>query len=293
MYARYSKMIQELHEDFSEMLNQKHSKDANVESLGLSEKARRRIETNEIKIKERFIGGGKKIFIPVQVIHRSEKYGDFSIEYKSYNGLVAFNAAKKHDKSESRWKKQYLSHGIFDFYLDAKQRYKELYDGEVTHYNVFQDLYEHVTYDQCLGVYNGEEIIHENIDSDQSDALMVLSWLFFEQELNYGSLDFQQYSNFKKENDFRPRDMIMGFLSMMYANKELFDSYPHWTESKGTKKTPQFGTGGYSSLDVSYKRFFESLKGNLDSNPSLFCDGAIITMFDLLHASTGKNPVLA
>ncbi|MDQ6468839.1 hypothetical protein RCC94_15175 [Exiguobacterium acetylicum] len=292
MYVEYSRIIQGLHEDFSSIMNQEYDLDTNYDELTLSANASVRIQTGEIRLLEHRISDDKKLIFPVKVIYESEKYGEFSIVYKSYRGLVAKNAASKYARSEPRWREQYLSHGIFDFYLDAKNRYGELYGGDATHYNVFQDLYKHVTYEQCLSIYRGENIIDRNMNHDQADVLTVLSWLFFEQELNYGSLRFQQYSNFRKEEEFRPRDMIMGFLSMMYTDKKVFDSYSHWNFSKGVKATPLFGAGGYLRLDATYKKFFENLKGNLDSTPSLFCDEVLATTFDTLHTSTGKNPFL-
>lgn len=292
MYVEYSRIIQGLHEDFSSIMNQEYDLDTGLDELILSANALARIQTGEIRLLEADSSNEKKVFFPVKVIYTSERYGEFTIVYKSYNGLVAKKAADKYAKSKPRWREQYLSHGIFDFYLDAENRYRELYGGDATHYNVFRDLYTHVTYEQCLSIYRGENIIGRDMDYDQADVLTVLSWLFFEQELNYGSLEYQQHSNFKKEDEYRPRDMIMGFLSMMYTDKEMFDSYRHWNFSKGVKATPVFGPGGYSRLDAPYKEVFENLRGNLDSTPSLFCNEVVMATFNSLHVSTGKNPFL-
>lgn len=287
MYTRYSSVVRKLHEDFAEIVNQKFPRNKELNNLNLSERVRKRIETGEIVLVEKLIPGGLKLFRPKKTVHTSEKYGEFFIEYRSYNGLVAFKAHKKYEEADSRWKAQYLNHGVFDFYFDASRRYEELYGGDATHSNIFRDLYTYATYEQCLSVYNGEEINHLDLDSDQSDALTVLSWLFFEQELNYGSLPFQQYSNFTITNQFRPRDMIMGFLSMMYLDKETFDAYPHWNFKR---TSPTFGAEGFPRLENRYRVFFENLNGSLDIRPSLFCNETTNSHFSLLSQTTGPNP---
>lgn len=287
MYTRYSSIVRELHEDFAEIVNQKFPMNTDFNNLNLSERALNRIKTGEIVLVEKNIRGGSKLFRPKKTVHTSEKYGEFSIEYRSYTGLVAYKALRKHETADSRRRTQYLNHGVFDFYFDASRRYEELYGGDATHYNIFRDLYIYATYEQCLSVYNGDEINHLDLDSDQSDALTVLSWLFFEQELNYGSLPFQQYSNFTIKNQFRPRDMIMGFLSMMYLDKEAFDEYPHWNFNR---TSPTFGAEGFTRLKNRYRVFFEDLNGDLDIRPSLFCNETTNNYFRMLSQATGPNP---
>ncbi|MFE4430512.1 hypothetical protein ACFRH9_26395 [Peribacillus butanolivorans] len=122
----------------------------------------------------------------------------------------------------------------------------------------------------------------------------MLSWLLFEQELNYGSLEFQQFSNFRRENGFRPRDMIMGFINMMFNDFETFASYPYWNEDRiGRKTTPTFGSGGYRNLEEQYKQYFESFHGCLDEYPSLFCNQVQRELYNNLANLTGNNPNLS
>lgn len=288
MYLRYSRIISELHEDFSRIINQVFPENITQEDLQLSERARRSIIEGDVILHEESLGDGYKSFTVRRVIYRSPLYGAFTIRYNSYSGLVARNALRKYEDSKYLYDKNILlGHGVFDFYLDPGERYGELFQGRATHRNVFQDLLNHVTYEHCRGVYEGREINHQDLNADQSDVLVVLSWLFFEQELNYGSQSFQQFSHFKKENLFRPRDMVMGFLCMMYDDTSIYNAYPHWNWNQ---TSPHFGSGGFLRLDHQYKQYFEQLRGDLNLRPSLFCDEDSLRRFEDLSDWTGPNP---
>ncbi|EZP58428.1 hypothetical protein BW42_03110 [Exiguobacterium sp. RIT341] len=288
MYLRYAHIIRELHEDFSAVVNYVYPENITQDDLRLSERARRSIGEGNVILHEKGLDNGYKSFDIRRVIYRSPLYGDFTIRYKSYSGLVAGNALRKYEDPNYLYdKSKLLGHGIFDFYLEAGERYRMLFQGRATHRNVFQDLFSHVTYEQCQDVYEGREINHRDLNANQSDVLVVLSWLFFEQELNYGSQSFQQFSHFKKENLFRPRDMVMGFLCMMYENTPIYNEYPHWNQNQ---TSPHFGPGGFLGLDHQHKWYFDQLQGNLNLRPSLFCNENLQRLFENLSDWTGPNP---
>lgn len=264
----------------------------------------------KIAYKEKFIGGGKKKIRPAYTIYNSEKYGTFSLEYRSYSGLVAYKALMKikskievgtpAKKLRREWGKGDFwigKHGLFDFYLDTGERYKSLYNGgDATHYNLFTDLKNHTSFADCKKVWRGEDFCSGEKNKDKFEALMTLFLLMFEQEVNYGELDFQQFTNFSISEGFRPRDMIMGFLNMMFNGKADFDTYPFWTEKDGVKFSTHFGFDkekeGYSNLEERYKRYFEEYRNNYPEVKSLFSNEEIKKSFVNAANETGQNPEL-
>ena len=292
MYERYARIISELHEDFAWVVNQEFPESVSMGDLRFNERALQSIHDGSVRIVENPPRYGMKSFTVRRVIYRSAHHGDFSIIYRSYSGLVARRALIKYRDPDYRYNKVELcTHGVFDFYLEAGSRYRTLYGGDATHFNVLSDLFTYATYEQCCDVYRGIEIDHRNLNENQSDALVMLSWLFFEQELNYGGLSFQQFSNFNRNYGFRPRDMLMGFLIMMYHDHRTYQAYPYWSYNKNQERTsPHFGTEGFSRLDDLYKQYFIRLRGDLDMRSSLFCNQDIIRYFQNLTEWTGDNP---
>lgn len=294
MYERYARIISELHEDFARVVNQEFPIDVSLADLELSPRAIQSIREGSVRIVENPTWGETKLFTVRKVIHQSRQYGEFSIMYRSYRGLVARRALEKYMDPNHQYDRDNLrTHGIFDFYLEAGSRYRTLYGGDATHYNVLDDLFKNTTYEQCSDVYHGIEINHRNLNGDQSDALVVLSWLFFEQELNYGSLSFQQFSNFNKGSGYRPRDMLMGFLSMMYHDEDAYRDYPYWAYKDQKRTSPHFGQTKFRGLHNRYKQHFIRLQGDLDGRPSLFCDQDTTRKFEGLIDCTGDNPRFA
>ncbi|MED4156442.1 hypothetical protein [Priestia aryabhattai] len=284
IYESYANLLLALHENFHELVLQEydnfHDFNQKLWENGLNEKLKGKIlylpHTPE---KNR----GKIIIRPSYKVYESNKYGKFSIEYRSYSGKVAKNIYDKvkksiHDiqtsKSNEQEKLEKLKElkmckgngefwdarkSIFDFYLDAGTRYRTLYRGDATHYNLFNDLKNYSNYINCLRVWRGDNIFNSLKSEDEKDALITLSWLMFEQDINYGRPSFQQSTHFKKGNNssHRSRDMIMGFVNMLFSDEELYNNYPFWKKEYGTKISPHFGKGGYKNLDAKYKKYFD------------------------------------
>ncbi|MED4061104.1 hypothetical protein [Priestia megaterium] len=264
---------------------------------------------SRITYKTKYIGGGKKKIRPAYKIYESEKYGPFYIEYRSYSGLVAFKAFNKiKEKIEKGVPVERLKiaggnggfrngkHGLFDFYLDTGNRYKHLYNkGDATHNNLFKDLKKHASFDDCEKVWRGEDFYTGEKDKDKLEALITLFILMFEQEINYGELEFQQFTNFSISKGFRPRDMIMGFLNMMYNNEIDYNSYPYWTEKNGEKYSTHFGFNknqGYSNLAEPYKKYFEQYRSNYVEVKALFDYEEIKNSYIEAANEIQQNPVL-
>lgn len=298
MFRAYSRILTELHRDFFTMVNQSFAIDVEIPVNAISESGLRKIKNGEVTLIKEIREDGLALIRPNKVVYTSQSFGDFCIVYKSYSGLVASKAFEKYltiadpKHPHYQYRNSLRKHGLFDFYFDAKSRYRALFGGDATHYNIFCDLFNHVTYEQCLDVAKGNEINHVNLNNNQSDVLVILSWLLFEQEVNYGSLTFQQFTNFSRKNNYRPRDMIMGFINMMYKDINLFNSYPYWNYKNGRKTTPTFGKPGYKELDIKYKKYFEDFEGHLDDYPSLFCNDLFRGMYIHIANNSGDNPAI-
>lgn len=229
----------------------------------------------------------KFVIRPSIKVYESSNYGSFFIEYRSYSGKVSKNIYEKtvnqisyikdkHKNNTQEMQKQLnglinphegqfwtAKQSIFDFYLNTGNRYTKLYNGDATHYNLFEDLKRYSNYINCLSIWRGDDIINNIKNEDEKDALLTLSLLMFEQEINYGRPAYQQNTNFisnKEKNLYhRSRDMIMGFVNMLFSDTELYKSYPHWKIENEIKIYPHFGTGedkGYKNLDETYRKYF-------------------------------------
>lgn len=311
IYEIHAKILLFLHENYFKLVssdfnrNESFDKKEFESGMQLNDYYKSRIT-----YKEKFIGGGLKKVRPSFKVYESTKYGTFGIEYRSYSGLVGFKAKKKIEKkiedgmSAERLKQGWGTgefwngrNGMFDFYLDTGNRYELLYNGgDATHFNLFDDLKRHATFEDCLKVWHGEDFYSGEKDKEKLEALITLFLLMFEQEVNYGELDFQQYTNFSISEGFRPRDMIMGFLNMMYNGKDDFDSYPFWTEKDGIKFSTHFGFDkereGYANLENRYKKYFEEYRNIYPDVKSLFSNEDIKNSFIAAANAAGQNPEL-
>lgn len=272
IYKEYAEKLLELHNDYHELVKiefEDHS--FNPLLYERENKINKKDILYNSKQYETFVR-----FFPVIPLYINTSGEAFSIEYRSYSGSVGRKLAgkvakdildknKKDKLKKSNGKFWAGKRGLFDFYANTGGRYRKLYGGEATHYNLFEDLYKSTNLNQCFRVWQGnEEISSIAKDENQYEALLTLSLLMFEQEINYGERIYQQFTNFKISNGFRPRDMLMGFINMMFKNKELYDSYDYWTRSsssvmnkEGIKTSPHFGydkeTQGYANLGKEYK----------------------------------------
>ncbi|MGE8021528.1 hypothetical protein ACQKOM_21925 [Peribacillus frigoritolerans] len=311
-YEKWANMLLILHNIYFDLVLKKFPKTETIKQDEYEEKidvndyiGNKDVFKNKIIYKEKEIGS-KKLIRPSILLYSSKKYGDFRIEYRSYSGIVAYKASKKveykiekkvpKEKLKMKWGKGDFweaKHGLFDLYLDAGDRYIKLYNGDATHYNVFKDLERFASYDECYQVWSGEEINIDERNIDKTEALLSLFVLMLEQEINYGELDFQQTTNFSISEGFRPRDMIMGFLHMMYHNPDDFKSYPFWSIKKGVKSSPHFGKDQekrYSDLEEKYKKHFEKFRNNNRDVNSIFKNVDIKNAFIKATNDANQNP---
>lgn len=208
-------------------------------------------------------------FIPLNNFGKNRWFG---LVYRGYEGIMA-NPRQYKDYVERR------KEGYFDVYICTGTRYQERNGYKpVTHYNAFQDLLENSNLENCYAIWRGEfpTKITDNIEEQQ--ALSTLALLMFEQELNWGKECWQRQTNFTPRIEIpyqRPRDMIMGFLKIVFESNNV-DAIQDWNTKKlnnvgKIKVTPTFGAG-YINLDFKYKTFFEELKNDSTTSPLMIGD---------------------
>lgn len=208
-----------------------------------------------------------------------KKFGQknwFGLVYRGYNGIMS--KPRKGNAFVDRSKE-----GFFDVYICTGIRYLERNNYKaVTHFNVFEDLLENSSLHNCYRIWRGENptIITKNLEEQQ--ALSALTLLMFEQELNWGNESWQRKTNFPPlvgDKYQRPRDMIMGFLKIVFHYKKV-DAIPYWIykniNGKSIKATPTFGQG-YKNLENKYKCFFEELQTDSTAIPLMV--GELLQMF--------------
>ena len=215
----------------------------------------------------------------------------FGLKYRGeYEGLMA-------QPRRGQVRVERNKEGLFDVFICTGERYL-LRNGykPITHYNVFLDLLENSSIDNCYRVWRGEFPcdITENIEEQQ--ALSSLALLMFEQELNWGNECWQRKSNFPPHvgtTYSRPRDMIMGFVKIIftYGNIEAIPE-EFWIvrlrDRQRIKTTPTFGQGGYRSFPNEYKIFFDELSNDNTAMPLMI--GDVLNEFRNYANNAPDNP---
>lgn len=197
-------------------------------------------------------------------IHTFENGDVYELEYRGYNGRMAQKGGKTGGYKPKL--------GYFDFKLHAGERYARLYGFSlVTHYNLFMDLLRNSNLNNCIRVWKGVNPLELDVSLDEKQALLSLAVLMFEQEVNWGNLNFQKNSKFppnlNNPTKSRPRDMIMGML--LQAFELGIDKVLYWDTNKhGYKTTATFGKNGFGE---SYPRveYFTSRLEQLDGTEAL------------------------
>lgn len=191
-----------------------------------------------------------------------ERYADELFKFNKFNNIYKFPDGKNfgfiyrgYEEGLTAKKPLREKQGLFDIYVYTGGRYLNK-DGNkaATHYKLIKDLVKHSSLGNCERVWIGRDnpqIIGRNIEEKQ--ALLTLALLMFEQEINYGDENFQQYTNFSPRNNLRPRDMLFGFVKMAFERGVEY--YPYWFVVNGVKMYPHFN-GSFYRLEEIYKEYF-------------------------------------
>lgn len=211
----------------------------------------------------------------------------FGLIYRGYDGLMA----------KPRIGQSYVDRnkeGYFDIFICTGDRYLDRDNyKQVTHYNLFNDLLENSSLNNCYRLWQGEFPTHITNDVEEQKALSALALLMFEQELNWGDECWQRHSNFPSSTQYpfsRPRDMIMGFINIAFHLDSL-DDYPYWNYKlvNGiiTPTTPTFGRG-YRNLEEKYFQFFNELTEDDSAEPLMI--GQYLNRFRVTANNAPNNP---
>lgn len=226
------------------------------------------------------------------VIH-SYANNDFGFTYRGYDGKMA---KQKKEFIKYTRKKQ----GFFDFLVETGSRYiTKVNDSAVTHYKLIQDLLKNTTIENCYSIWRGASPFDITNNIDEQQALLTLSLLMFEQEVNWGTECWQKHSNWNPRTNHplkRPRDMIMGFVIMAFADNNDFLEYPYWNDNNGKsidhsseiRATPTFGSSGFNSLDIRFKKYFDLLENDNTASPLMI--GPYLELFRKTVNSAPLNP---
>lgn len=191
------------------------------------------------------------------VIHEFDDGCSFKLIYKGYEGKMATpktlqkdDDVEKYKKSLNRRKKM----GYFDFVVHTGDFFSTT---NVTHKELFEVLLDKSTLEKCGSIWRGKNPINIGKSIEEQKALLTLSLLMFEQEVNWGNEMFQKYTNFPASADYRPRDMIMGMLYQMFDLGGV-DRIKYLNEEKGTFDFGSKKFGGYPEAEKT--KYFTNLK---------------------------------
>lgn len=227
----------------------------------------------------------KLLLLRNHTFYRSPKNGRFGFDIKhNYSGLMAQPAKTGRNRGRVSRPKQ----GLFDIVIDVGSRYKS-----VTHKELFSDLLKHSSEQKCLEAWRGVDPRVLGRNDDEKEALIALTLLMFEQEVNWGSNEWQKSSNFspsvRRPTLRRPRDMVMGFVRQAFAVG--IDKMQYWMKvAPGTvwfydrHESPY----GYQTYPGEYKRYFTELEGMNGTEAVMI--GGIRDEFSELAARFPDNP---
>ncbi|MFD2681940.1 hypothetical protein [Bacillus seohaeanensis] len=200
----------------------------------------------------------------------------FGFRYRNnYSGLMA---------SRPHWKRP--KQGLFDVLVLTGNRYPLNGEVGVTHYLAFNDLLAHSNLPNCEKIWEGQDPLIVGQNNDERQALLALALLMFEQELNWGDQNYQKFTAFPPSKGSRPRDMIMGFLHIIFTQNNV-DAIQSWKPSIYNKKTPDFG-GKYADFPVELKKaHFNQYAENRTVRPLM--QGDYLTRFMLVADRFDNN----
>ncbi|MDN7242212.1 hypothetical protein QWY14_10400 [Planococcus sp. N028] len=155
-------------------------------------------------------------------------YENFGFTYrKNYTGDMARPYKGKVSQKQ----------GYFDFVIHAGTW------KNINHHSFLEEILKYSKLESCEYIWAGESPLHISENKKEKELLITLALLMFEQEVNWGNESWQRKSNFCPDYNFpflqRPRDMLMGFISMAFVNESV-NVIPDWKERNGIKSSPTF-----------------------------------------------------
>jgi hypothetical protein len=211
--------------------------------------------------------------------------GKFGFERKlGYTGSMANPKGKRLKSLKNKG-------GLFDFVIFTGNRF----NNKAGHRELFEKLVKYSSIDNCLRVWRGEDPTKISKKIKETEALVTLALMMFEQEINWGNEEWQSYSNFapyiKTPKKQRPRDMIMGYV---YQSFELgVENIKYWQKIRPNTTTFLSGkqnNRGYRDYPICYKKYFTDLgKKNYNGTEALMV-GEIREKFKEEAINSPDNP---
>lgn len=129
--------------------------------------------------------------------------------------------------------------GLFDFKIHVANQLN------TTHYQAFCEINNHSNLGNCKKIWNGLNPSQVTNNPKELLVLHKLMLMMFEQEVNWGDEQFQEFTAFPPSFGGEPRDMLMGFIDMMFKGGKFVtvDNIPDWKTNSRTGEimTPIFG----------------------------------------------------
>lgn len=220
--------------------------------------------------------------------YKSSLNGKFGFVYqREYSGLMAKPSKTGKNKGIIKRSKQ----GLFDIVIETGTRF-----DKVSHRDIFADLIENSSIENCLSVWRGVDPRKIGKSLDEKEALATMALLMFEQEVNWGNNQWQKGTNFTplvtKPDKRRPRDMIMGYVfQAFHFGVNHLDKMKYWMRIRpgsiwftDKEESPY----GYSSYPDNYKKYFTKLE-HMDGSDALMV-GDIRTRFREVSDNMPDNP---
>ena len=167
------------------------------------------------------------------VVRTSPTRGQLGFNYqRAYSGHMA-RPPRMGKKRKVRQKQ-----GLFDIFIFSGVEGSK----RLSHRQLFEELRKSSSVEAVLRVWRGEDPTVVGTGDEEKDLLTIVALMMFEQELNWGTDNFQRFTFFPPYQTApekrRPRDMLMGFIQQAFDVGDL-NELPFWRKVSGGE-TPTF-----------------------------------------------------
>jgi len=167
------------------------------------------------------------------VVRTSPTRGQIGFNYqRAYSGHMA------RPPRMGRKRKVRQKQGLFDIFIFSGAEGSK----GLSHRELFEELRKSSAVEAVLRVWRGEDPTKVGTSDEEKDLLTIVSLMMFEQELNWGTENFQRFTFFPPYQTApekrRPRDMLMGFLRQAFDVGDL-NELQFWRKVSGGE-TPTF-----------------------------------------------------
>lgn len=225
------------------------------------------------------------------VVRTSPTRGQIGFNYqRAYSGHMA-RPPRMGKKRKVRQKQ-----GLFDIFIFSGAEGSK----GLSHRELFEELRKSSSVEAVLRVWRGEDPTKVGIGDEEKDLLTIVALMMFEQELNWGTENFQRFTFFPPHQTApekrRPRDMLMGFIRQAFDVGDLNELqfwrkvsggetptfknsailFSEWPQYPGHLKDAYFDfsqlSGAAALMTLGTRGEFRGLADRMADNPSFSCD---------------------